>query len=320
MLEIDASRNSFRPFRDVPPVIWMLLALVGAFSIVTPRYFSVQNMANVLLQSSPLMILAFGQTLVILTQGTDLSLGAQVSFVTVIWIFLAQTGLSIYAAALLAVLLSVTAGAINGLVVAKGKIPPFIATLGMQNVLFSIALLITEGASIYFPHDIYPIVTETRFLHVPLPAWITVAMFLLTWTLLNRTRFGMHVFCLGGNPEALSLAGGSVVKSTVKAYAFAGFLAGVTGLITACRVECGLPIVGMGWEFDAVAAALLGGTSLREGRGGVTGTIFGVLLITIIKNGLNLAGVSAMYQNAIIGTIVLAALVADVTIRRLRTA
>lgn len=306
--------------KGLPPVIWMLVILIAAFSVINPRYFSLSNMANVLLQSSPLMILAFGQTLIILTQGTDLSLGAQVSFVTVIWIYLAQLGVNMYAAAGIAVLLTVLAGSINGLIVAKGKIPPFIATLGMQNILFSIALLITKGASIFVPHPIYPIVTETRFLHIPLPAWITIAMFALTWILLNRTRFGMHIFCLGGNPEALSLAGGSVVTATVKTYAFAGFLAGITGLLTACRVECGLPIVGMGWEFDAVAAALLGGTSLREGRGGVTGTIFGVLLIVIIKNGLNIVGVSAMYQNAIIGSIVLAALVADTTIRRMRIA
>ena len=306
--------------KALPPVIWMLFALVAIFSAMTPQYFTVANMANVLLQASPLLILAFGQTLVILTEGIDLSLGAIVSFVTVIWIFFGELGMDIYAAAFVSLVLAVFIGAVNGIVVAKGKIPSFIATLGMQNVLFSIALLITKGASIYVPSDIYQIVTETRFLHVPVPAWITVAMFILTWLLLNRTKLGMQIFCLGGNPEALGLAGGSVMKATVLTYAFAGFLAGVTGLLTACRVECGLPIVGLGWEFDAIAAVLLGGTSFRYGQGGVTGTIFGVLLITIIKNGLNLAGVSAMYQNAIIGIIVLAALVADVTIRRLRAA
>ncbi|MFA6504641.1 MAG: ABC transporter permease, partial [Treponemataceae bacterium] len=116
----------------MPPVIWMLVILISVFSLITPEYFSLSNMANVLLQSSPLMILAFGQTLIILTQGTDLSLGAQVSFVTVIWIFMAQMGINMYAAAGISVLLTVTVGALNGLIVAKGKIPPFIATLGMQ--------------------------------------------------------------------------------------------------------------------------------------------------------------------------------------------
>lgn len=304
--------------KKLPPVVWMLLILITVFSVTTPQYFSLGNLRNILVQSVALMILAFAQTLIVLTQGTDLSLGSQVSFVTVLWVFLAKAGVNIYLAAVIAVCAVVCVGAVNGLLVAKGKIPPFIATFGMQNILNSISLLLTAGSSIYFSHNIFQFVTETVIFFIPLPVWIAAAMFALTWLLLYRTRFGTNIFGLGGNQEALTLAGVNTVKCYVKTYMFAGFLAGICGLLTACRVESGQPIVGTGWEFEAVAATLLGGTSLREGKGGITGTISGVLLLTVLRNGLNVSGVSAMYQNAIIGTIVLLAIVVDALVRRKR--
>jgi ribose transport system permease protein len=204
--------------------------------------------------------------------------------------------------------------------VSKGKIPPFIATLGMQNILNSISLLLTFGASIYYYHDIFQIITESRFLFLPLPVWIAALVFVVTWVMLYKTRFGTNIFGLGGNPEALTLAGVSTVSATVKTYAFVGVIAGISGLITACRVESGQPVVGIGWEFHAVAATLLGGTSLREGRGGIVGTIFGVFLIRVLQNGLNVSGVSTLYQNAIIGFIVLMAIVVDALLRRAKEA
>jgi len=304
--------------KNVPPVVWIIILMVAMFSLSSPNYLEFKNLTNILVQSVPLMLVAFAQTLIVLTQGTDLSLGAQVSFVTVAWVFMLQMGIPALPAAIIAVASSVCVGAVNGLVVSKGKIPPFIATLGMQNILNSVSLLLTAGASIYFSHNIFIRVTETKILAIPLPVWIAAAMFILTWVLLYKTKLGANIFGLGGNPEALVLAGVNVVKTSVKIYAFAGFLTGISGLLTVCRLESGQPIVGAGWEFEAVAATLLGGTSLREGRGGVSGTIFGVLLITILKNGINVAGVPSLYQNAIIGLIILASIVIDATVRRMR--
>jgi ribose transport system permease protein len=134
--------------------------------------------------------------------------------------------------------------------------------------------------------------------------------------LLYRTKFGTNIFALGGNAEALSLAGVSTGRSLIKTYAYAGLLAGICGIITACRVESAQPTVGAGWEFDAMAAVLLGGTSFIEGKGGLTGTIFGVLLIKILQNGMNLAGINALYQNALIGSVVLIAIIMDCYARR----
>ena len=302
--------------KSLPPGLWMLLVLMLFFSLTTSNYFDRNNWRNILVQSVPLMILSFAQTLIVLTQGTDLSLGAQVSLVTVVWVSLARAGVNIGLAAGLSVVAAMLVGVGNGLLVSKGRIPPFIATFGMQNVALSTALLITTGSSIYFYHPIFEAVMETRFFHVPVPVIVAACAFVLTWVLLYRTKFGTNIFGLGGNQEALSLAGVSIARCYVKTYAYAGFLAGVCGLVTTCRVESGQPIVGMGWEFEAVAATLLGGTSLREGRGGVSGTIIGVLLLVVLRNGLNVSGISAMYQNAIIGSIVMLAIVIDALVRR----
>lgn len=298
--------------KNIPPVAYMLIVIITVFSFMDPHYFSFSNFRNVLIQSTPLMILAFGQTCIVLTQGTDLSLGAQVSFVTV---FLAQRGIILEVAMIIAVLCTVLIGAINGTIVAKGNIPPFIATYGMQNIVNSISLLLTAGSSIYFSSFTYRIVTETTILMIPLMVWVAVVVFIIVWIVLKKTKFGTNIHGLGGNKEALVLAGISPVKCLIKTYAFAGFIAGIAGIITLCRVESGQPIVATGWEFQAVAATLLGGSSLREGKGGVTGTIFGVLLIQIIKNGLNVIGVQSIMQNAIIGSIVLTAIIIDAVVR-----
>lgn len=301
--------------KNIPPVAYMLIVIIAVFSFMDPHYFSFTNFRNVLIQSTPLMILAFGQTCIVLTQGTDLSLGAQVSFVTVFTVFLAQRGIILEVAMIIAVLCTILIGAINGTIVAKGNIPPFIATYGMQNIVNSISLLLTAGSSIYFSSFTYRIVTETTILMIPLMVWVAVIVFIIVWIVLKKTKFGTNIHGLGGNKEALVLAGISPVKCLIKTYAFAGFVAGIAGIITLCRVESGQPIVANGWEFQAVAATLLGGSSLREGKGGVTGTIFGVLLIQIIKNGLNVIGVQSIMQNAIIGSIVLAAIIIDAVVR-----
>ena len=301
--------------KNIPPVAYMLIVIITVFSFMDPHYFSFSNFRNVLIQSTPLMILAFGQTCIVLTQGTDLSLGAQVSFVTVFTVFLAQRGIILEVAMIIAVLCTVLIGAINGTIVAKGNIPPFIATYGMQNIVNSISLLLTAGSSIYFSSFTYRIVTETTILMIPLMVWVAVVVFIIVWIVLKKTKFGTNIHGLGGNKEALVLAGISPVKYLIKTYAFAGFIAGIAGIITLCRVESGQPIVATGWEFQALTSTLLGGSSLREGKGGVTGTIFGVLLIQIIKNGLNVIGVQSIMQNAIIGSIVLAAIIIDAVVR-----
>jgi len=305
-----------RSVQKLPPVVWMLAMLVIIFSITIPDYFAWSNITNILIQSVPILILAFAQTLVILTQGVDLSLGAQVNFCTVIWILMANSGIPLLAGAVISIAATVMIGIVNGVIIGNGRISPFIATLGTQYITNGFTLLITAGASVYFSSYIFLFVSETKILFLPLPVWIAAAVFGVTWVMLYRTKFGTNIIGLGGNSEALTLAGISINKSLIKTYAYAGLLAGIAGLITACRVESGQPTVAIGWEFEAMAAVLLGGTSLIEGKGSLVGTIFGVFLIKILQNGLNVEGVNALYQNALIGSIVLTAIILDCCARR----
>lgn len=304
--------------RRLPPVIYMLAALILGFGLASDRFLSVGNFGNILLQSSPLMILAFGQTLVVLSQGTDLSVGAQISFVTVIWMTMARAGVPLVPAAALALCSTCVIGIVNGLVVAKGGIPPFIATFGMQSILSGAALLISGGSSVVYRSNFYLMIMESTLFGIRLPIYLAVGVFVITWVFLYRTRFGTNIFGLGGNPEALMLAGVNTTWVYVKVYLYAGLLAGLAGILTACRIESGHPMVGVGMEFESIAAVLLGGTSLREGKGSLKNTIYGVLLLAVIKNGLNLVGVSAVYQSLIIGLIMLAALVINIWLQRMR--
>lgn len=302
--------------KKIPPVAYMLVLMIIVFSFMSPNYLTVANFRNVLIQATPLMIVAFGQTCIVLTQGTDLSLGALVSFTTVFSAWLAnKAGIPIGIAIILAICVTTLLGVINGIVVAHGKVPPFIATYGMQNIANSLSLLLTSGASIYFYSPFYQFITEKNIIGLPIMVWAAVLVFIMVYIVLNRTKFGAYIHGIGGNREALELAGINVKRVHVATFAFAAFIAGIAGFITLCRVESGQPTVATGWEFQAVAASLLGGSSLREGKGNVTGTILGVLMIQMIKNGLNVSGVKAIMQNAIIGSVVLAAIIIDALIR-----
>ena len=304
--------------RQLPPVVYMLVLLVIGFGLLSDQFLSFSNFNNILLQASPLLILAFGQTLVVLSQGTDLSVGAQISLVTVIWMLMARAGIPLLPAAALSIICTCVIGALNGLVIAKGTIPPFIATFAMQSILSGIALLLSHGASVTYRSSFYVMIMESTLFGIRFPIYLAAIIFIITWILLYRTKFGTNIFGLGGNPEALILAGVNTTRVAIKVYLYAGLLAGIAGILTACRIESGHPTVGVGMEFESIAATLLGGTSLREGKGSLKNTIYGVLFLAIMKNGLNLTGISAVYQSLIIGLIMLFALVIDLLIRRFR--
>lgn len=302
--------------RSIPPAVWMMLVLIIFFGSQVKNYFSVSNFVNILIQSMPLLIVACGQTLVVLIQGTDLSLGASVSMVTILWMVFLQKNIPMAIAILLAIACAVVGGILNGIIIAKGHLPPFIATLGMQNIMASIALVLSNGSSIYFDHPIYKIIGSGTFLFIPVSVCIGLLCFIGTWVLQKKTRTGAKIIALGGNQEAVSLSGASVIKNTIFVFAFAGLMAGIAGIVLGSRIQSGNPIAGNGFEFNSVAAVLLGGTSMREGRGSVAGTIFGVLLIQILKSGLNQMAVSSIYQSALIGGVVLAAIILDAYMKR----
>lgn len=299
-------------FYNIPPVLWMLATGIMVFTFFAPSFFRISNFKNILIQVSPLLILSIGSTMVILSEEIDLSFGGIISLSTVLWITFLNLGIPIYFAMLLTLLATSTIGAISGMLVSRGQIPSFIVTLGMASITSGIALVITQGSSVYFSHKIFYTIVNGEILFIPIPLILASLVFAISWLILNQTKFGAQIFGLGGNRDALSLGGIDKSNSITGVFAYSGLMAGITGLIIASRIESGNPTTGEGWEFDAIAATLIGGTSFTEGQGGLKGTILGVLLLVIIRNGLNVVGVSPMYQSGLIGSMVLLAIIIDV--------
>ena len=301
--------------KSFPPAFYMTILLMIGFGIFTDHFFSPDNLTMILRQAAPLLVIACGQTLIVLMQGTDLSQGSVVSFVCVLWIWLLQQGIPMGLCVLLVAAAAFACGTINGVIVAKGFLPIFIVTLGTQNIFKSCALLLSGSETIYFRDPIFRTIAKGTFLRLSWSTWIALACFGFTVFLLNFTRFGMRVKGLGGNPESLSLSGASISLNQILAFAYAGLMAGIGGMLLCCRIESGNPNAGTGLEFNAIAAVLLGGTSMREGKGGAGGTIVGVLMIQVLRTGLTQVGLSSIYQNAIIGTVVLAAIIIDAVVK-----
>lgn len=182
-------RKFFKTLGNTPPAIWIIAVMLVFFGSNTKNYFAIKNFTNIAIQAAPLFVVACGQTIIVLMQGTDLSIGASLNMVTVLWIVLMQMGLPMGVALTIAMSSAVAAGFLNGVIVTKLKLPPFIATLGMQNILNSIALILANGSSVYYKHSIFKVVAKQAVLGLPIIIWVAVGCFLLTWVLLKRTRF-----------------------------------------------------------------------------------------------------------------------------------
>ena len=303
---------------SLPPAIWIILFLIAVLGTQVTGFFSLSNLQTFLITAAPLLVLSCGQTLVFMTQGTDLSVGSIVSMTSVLWILLMKLGVLPFAAIILALLGGMLAGFINGLIVSKLHIPAFITTLGTQNIFASLALVLSNSETIYIQSDLFYSIIYGEFLFIPISVWIAACCFFITFLVLKRTQFGIRIVALGGNREALNLAGISADSNMIKAFSYAGLMAGVAGVLMACRIGSGNPLAGEGMEFNSIAAVLLGGTSMREAYGTVVGTVLGVVLIQLVKTGLNQVGIDSIYQNATIGSIVLLAIIVDAVVKRIR--
>lgn len=299
-------------FYNIPPVLWMMVVGIIVITLIAPNFFSISNFKNILIQVAPLLIIALGSTMVILSEEIDLSFGGIISLSTVLWITFLNLGIPMFLAIILTLLAAATVGAISGIIISKGGIPSFIVTLGMASITTGIALVITQGSSVYFSTKFFYVFVNGEILFLPIPLILVSIIFALSWLILYRTRFGAQIFGLGGNREALFLGGISKGKTLTGVFAYSGLMAGITGLIIASKIESGNPTTGEGWEFDAIAATLIGGTSFTGGQGGIGGTVLGVFLLIIIRNGLNVIGVSSMYQGGLVGSMVLLAIIIDV--------
>jgi len=303
------------PFVDAivhaPGAFYLLALLSVVLAIWTPNFFSTANLANVALQVAVLTIVALGMTLVILTEGIDLSLGPLLGLCGVTAALLVTAGYPLPMAVGSALVIGMIFGAVNGTLVAVVGMPPFVVTLGTFGIAQSVATVLTKGDSVTSLPPYYRWFNDGVFAGIPVPIWATTTVFALTWFLLYRTKFGRYVFAIGGNRRALILSGTRVNAYHIAVYVYAGLLAGIASFIMTARMNAAHPTIGVGLEFDAIAAVILGGTSFEKGRGGIVGTVIGALAVGVLRNGLNLLGVGTEWQVAIVGIVIIFAVGLD---------
>ncbi|MBC7233475.1 MAG: ABC transporter permease [Chloroflexi bacterium] len=300
--------------RQVPTVVWVLLGMILFFARFAPAFFTLKNAVNLLTQGSILMILCMGVIVVKITGGIELSVGAVMTLAGMVMAWaLAYAKLPIPVALLLSLIVGGLCGLLNGFFVTKMDIPSFIATLGTQGIAAGISLGMNNGNVIWgLPASIGYLGNGT-FLHLPVPMWLSVLAFLCSFTLLNFTPFGVYVYALGGNEQALVLTGKPAWWYKTLVYVYAGLMAGLAAIVITGRNMCAQPTVGLGMEFEAFSAVVLGG-SFAAGRGTAIGTVIGVLFILILRNGLNVMGIPTYIQLAIIGPVLIGAIVLSVLV------
>jgi len=284
-----------------------LVAVAGLLTVLSDDFLTTNNLTNVIRQSSVTGIVAIGMTVVILTAGLDLAVGSVLAFSSVAAAMFIHDGMPVPLAILAALSVGIVAGIVVGIAIAKGRVPPFVATLAMLSIARGLALTVTDGRSITGMPDSFRWIGTGSVGPIDVPVLIAGLVLASTWFVLNRTTFGRYVYAIGSNREAAKFAAVPIDRVLITVYAISGLLAAVAGLILTARLGSAQPTAEAGLEFEAIAAVVIGGTSLAGGKGGLGGTVVGVLLLGLIRNGLNLLDISSFYQGLIAGiTIVIA--------------
>ncbi|TSD59532.1 ABC transporter permease [Variovorax sp. KBS0712] len=298
-----------RSFGAMPGVAWVLLVLLLAFSLLAPNFLTAGNVNNIAQQSVVLLLLALPTTLVIMTEGIDMSLGAVLSLAGVVLAMVLVASGSPMLAVGAAMGVGLAFGLANGALVSVLGLPPFIVTLGAMGIAQGLALVATDGDSIITSESL-------AFLFEPVAGltptiWIALAFYAVFHVLMHRTRLGFYASAIGGNPEALRFASVNLRLYHIGIYALSGAAAGFAALVMTARMSAGHPSAALGLEFDAIAAVIVGGTSFEHGKGRLFGTLIGVVAVGVLRNGLNLLNVSSAVQVSCIGLLVIASLLLD---------
>ncbi|WP_202080654.1 ABC transporter permease subunit [Caldalkalibacillus salinus] len=289
-----------------------LMLIVIVLSILTPNFLTLSNVLNILRQVSINALIALGMTFVILTGGIDLSVGAILALSGALTAGMLVSGADPILAVGVGLLAGTMMGAFNGWIIAKGKVAPFIATLATMTIFRGLTLVYTDGRPISgLDNDVFHMLGAGYFLVVPLPAIWMLVSFIVLYFILKKTTFGRHVYAIGGSEEASRLSGIRVDRVKIYVYGLSGLLAALAGIIMASRLDSAQPNAGFTYELDAIAAVVLGGTSLSGGRGWIIGTLVGALMIGVLNNGLNLLNVSSFYQQVVKGSVILLAVLLD---------
>lgn len=292
----------------------LLTALTSSFggpNVFESTFLNWSNLSQVVRALSFIAIMAVGQALVIIAGGIDLSVGSLLGMCGVVSAVLLNEGVGIPGATALGLLAGLASGLVNGLLVTKAKLPPFIATLGMMSIARGLAFGLTGGETIRDLPAQFLVMGQNEILSVPIPIVIMAVFAILTGYFLKVTRWGRYVYAIGGNEEAAVYSGVNVGRMKIVVYSLSGLSAGIAGVLFTSRFGVGQSTAGLGYELDVIAAAVIGGISLSGGRGTVLGAIVGSLLMGILRNGLVLLNVSAYWQQVAIGLVIILAVILD---------
>lgn len=288
-----------------------LIFLYIFFSIFARNFFSVENFLSIALQTSIIAFIGIGVTFVIITAGIDLGIGSVVALCGVVTGLSMKAGIHPIFAIIFGLIMGIICGFFNAFWITKGGLPPFIATLGMMGIARGVALYITNAAPIYeFPSS-FEIIGGRIFNIIPVPVIIMVFAALIFGFILAKTKLGLYVYAIGSNEEAARLSGININLIKFSVYAISGILSAIAGIVLASRLVTAQPTAGNAYELDAIASAVIGGTSLMGGVGTIVGTLIGAFIIGVLRNGLNIMGVSSFIQQIIIGAVIIGAVFMD---------
>jgi len=293
-----------------------LAVLCAILWILTPYFLTVSNLLNVAEQTSINAIVAVGMTFVILSGGIDLSVGSIVALSGVVLGVSLKSDQPMLVALVVAALVGLACGLCNGALVSWGGLPPFIVTLGTMSIARGAALLYTEGRPVSGFDAGFRALATGRAGFIPAPVIVMLLVYLAAHFVLTRTTFGRYVYAIGGNEEATRLSGVAIRFHKTMIYGVSGLMSAVAAIILTARLNSAQPIAGMMYELDAIAATVIGGTSLMGGEGSLGGTLVGALIMGVLRNGLNLLGVSSFLQQIVIGGVIVVAVLLDTILKR----
>ena len=296
--------------RDAGTLIGLLIIVV-TFSFLSPVFFTLPNLLNILQQSSINALIALGMTLVIISGGIDLSVGPTAALSAVLGATLMTLGVPVPLAILATLGVGAMCGLFSGSLIAYAGLQPFIVTLGGLSLFRAIALIYTGGNPVFGIPLAFRSLINSTVLGIPTPIVIVAVIALLLWTVMNKTPLGEYILAIGGNEEAARVAGVPVKRTKVTVYIFSGLLASLASLILIGRLGAAEPTIGNLWELDAIAAAAIGGASLMGGKGSIFGTLIGVVILGVLRNGLTLLNIQAFYQLLATGLIIIIEMLID---------
>ncbi|HQN62477.1 MAG TPA: ABC transporter permease, partial [Flexilinea sp.] len=300
-----------RQKRQILSTLAALLMLFLFFTLANRNFISMMNILNILKQATPIIIIAIGQTFVLITAGIDLSIGSVIACSGVIAAICMRDGMPVWISMIAGLLFGVLVGIINGSLIVYGKLPAFIATMGTMTTVRGLALFLTQGIPIgSLPKEFTQIGTQRTF-NVPNQVYIMAILAIIFGFVLSKTKIGRYTYAMGSNYEATRLSGVNVNLTLIIVYTISGFLAAWAGMIMTANVISAAPTAGDGYELDAVASSVIGGASTLGGEGIIPGTVLGALVIATLRNGLNLSGASPFIQKMIIGIVIIAAVFID---------